>query len=61
MSKPANVSDFTREICEENKFLEQNAIKIGSMQNLKEFRIRLFTCDAPARAFITEVKSLWEN
>ncbi|XP_067614083.1 uncharacterized protein [Eurosta solidaginis] len=56
MSKPADVNDFLKEFCEEIGTLAQNGVKVGSAQLLKEFSVRLFTCDSPARAFINGVK-----
>ncbi|XP_053954692.1 uncharacterized protein LOC128860920 isoform X1 [Anastrepha ludens] len=57
MSKPGSVNDFLRDFCEEVSFLRKNGVKVGSNLVCKPFNIRLFSCDAPARAFVTGVKS----
>ncbi|XP_067635656.1 uncharacterized protein, partial [Eurosta solidaginis] len=57
MSKPPDVNSFLLEFCAEVNNLRQNGVKVGSAEVLKEFDIRLFTCDSPARSFVTGVKS----
>lgn len=51
--KPNKVNEYLKELVEEIKTLKAHGIKVGKSQTLKDFKIRLFTCDAPARAFIT--------
>lgn len=53
--KPSCVSDYLREFIEETKDLSQNGFKFKNM-TLK-FYISAFVCDAPARAFILQVKN----
>lgn len=53
--KPKNINDYLREFVDEVQILEKNGVLIGS--NVKKFEIRLFTCDSPARAFVTGVQS----
>ncbi|XP_054082056.1 uncharacterized protein LOC128919990 isoform X1 [Zeugodacus cucurbitae] len=56
-SKPNNPDDFLRDFCVEVGFLRANGLKVGRNQVSKQFDIRSFTCDSPARAFVTGVIS----
>ncbi|XP_067637611.1 uncharacterized protein [Eurosta solidaginis] len=56
-SKPPNPDDFLMSFCNEVTNLRENGIKVGSNEVIKQFRVRSFTCDSPARAFVTGVMS----
>lgn len=52
-SKPNDINDFLKDLADEIKFLQNNGIKTNVDDNAKPFQVRLFICDAPARAFVT--------
>lgn len=52
-SAPKSSCDFLKDFVDEVKLLQANGILVGTNEVSKTFRIRLFSCDAPARAFIS--------
>ncbi|XP_036319869.1 uncharacterized protein LOC118734260 [Rhagoletis pomonella] len=56
--KPSNVNEFMKDFCDEVVCLRNNGLKVGLINPiLKRFNVRLFTCDSPARAFVTGVQN----
>ena len=53
-SKPGSVSDYLREFLEELTRLTRTGITINQRQF--EIKLKCFICDAPARAFIKQIK-----
>lgn len=45
-----------RDFCEEVTILRASGLKVGSEENIKKFNVRLFTCDSPARSFVSGVQ-----
>ena len=54
--KPNSANEFLKAFCEEVNYLQTNGCQIGSSEIRKPFKVRLFTYDSPARAFITGVQ-----
>jgi len=55
ISKPKNVNDFLKDICEEVRSLETNGLFINE-SSVVSFSVRLFTCDTPARVYVTGIQ-----
>ena len=53
-SKPGSVSDYLREFLEELTRLTRTGITINQRQF--EIKLKCFICNAPARAFIKQIK-----
>lgn len=54
--QPACCDSYLQEFAEEVEKLQKDGIEIAKNLQKKTFKIRLFSCDAPARAFVTGVK-----
>lgn len=52
LKKPESACDYLREYAEEKVRLERDGVLVGPNKVLKKFRVKLFTADAPARAFV---------
>ena len=50
---PESLSLFLEDFVSEVKTLQKEGIIVGSNNHKKPFSIRLFSCDAPARSFIS--------
>lgn len=50
---PKSACDFLKDFVKEVKDLQRDGILVGSDNVPKQFNIRLFCCDAPARSFIS--------
>lgn len=53
---PKSSCEFLKDFVEEAKKLQDNGILVGSDSVPRPFQIRLLSCDAPARAFISGTK-----
>lgn len=53
--QPQSSSQYLSDFVDEVKNLKQNGILVNRSQLPKAFKIRVFSCDAPARSFLTEV------
>jgi hypothetical protein len=54
--KPGNVEEYLKEFVNEVNFIETNGIVIEGTETKPSLSISCFICDAPARAFIKQVK-----
>lgn len=60
-SAPESSCEFLKDFVAEIRTLKLSGILVGTSRTKVPFKIRLFSCDAPARSFITEVMGHGSN